>query len=100
MSRKHIFVDNKELVLFIKGKKSYKTVNLVYNQITKIIYAKYQIRKYIFFKKQTDCIKIYTNISHEPFVFSREEERKYFDEYLEELHSFATSNQISLIDKR
>jgi hypothetical protein len=94
MANKRILCDKTELVLTIVGKKKVDTINLTYNQITSITIE--DCKEFRFFRTvPSERILIRTSKRPEPITYTKCKEKKFFDEYKQELTEFAKNNRIT-----
>ena len=97
MAMQRIYFDKTEIaVSFFSGKKSV-TKNLSYDHIQRIQFDK--CREFSFFRfVDSEKITITNSQTKEPLVYTRKNEKKFFDEYKQELKTFAKANSITLQD--
>ena len=97
MANRHILCDKTELVLTIIGKKRVNILNVPYNQITSISFE--PCKEFRFFRMvPSERIIIRTSKRPEPIVYTKYKEKKFFDEYKQELAEFAKNNRITFYD--
>ncbi len=94
MAQRHVYFDKTELVLaFAQGKK-FRSLNLSYDQITRIQFD--ECTEYSLFRRvPSEKITVVTPKRGEPIVYTKMKEKKFFDEYKAGFEKFAKDNRIT-----
>ncbi len=91
MARPHILFDGTELVLLQMIKNKVAIVNLQHSNISRIQFD--TIKEFSFFRRvPSESIRIFTNISHVPYRYTRKTEKTFWEEYKKKLTQFAKDN--------
>ncbi|MCG8502367.1 MAG: hypothetical protein MJB12_18445 [Firmicutes bacterium] len=98
MAVRRINCDKTEIIVMVEGRKRVRMLNLTYEQITRIQFDKFEERRFLFFKVPSEKITIVTGKRNEPIVYTKMKEKKYFDQYKEELRKFVKDNSVSFVD--
>ena len=98
MAVRRINCDKTEIIVMVEGRKRVRMLNLTYEQITRIQFDKFEERRFLFFKVPSEKITIVTGKRNEPIVYTKIKEKKYFDQYKEELRKFVKDNSVSFVD--
>jgi hypothetical protein len=94
VAQRHVFFDKTELVLGFPQGKKFVTMNLTYNQITRIQFDK--CTEFKFFRKvPSEKITIVTPKRGEPIVYTKLKEKNFFEEYKAGFEKFARENRIT-----
>lgn len=97
MAQRHVFFDKTELVLAFPQGKKFKTLNLSYDQITRIQFDK--CTEFSLFRKvPSEKITIVTPKRGEPIVYTKMKEKKFFEEYKAGFEKFAKDNRITFVN--
>ncbi|WP_105617297.1 hypothetical protein [Vallitalea okinawensis] len=99
MAVRHLLVDKTEMIMMVPQKKKYITRNAVFSDIRQIEFSSFEERQFLFLKKASEKITIHFTKGWEPLVYTRMKEKKFFDEYKNELERFCKENRIQLIKK-
>lgn len=98
MATRHILCDQTEIILAVPLKNKYKHLNLTYEDISRIQFDACTERKLLFKTVPSEKITIMTGKHPGPVVFTRENEKKFWDEYKTNLTKFAKDNNITFAD--
>ena len=97
MASRRIMCDKTEIILFIGGKKKVNSLNLTYDQIISITFESCKVFR-LFKRVPSKKITIRTSKRGEPIIYNRYKEKKYFEEYKQELEKFCRENRITFYD--
>lgn len=97
MAVRHVLFDKTEIVLMYPKKKKFVTVNLTYDQISRIQFDKF--KEFKFFRKvPSEKITIVNSKVKPPIVYTKQKEKKFFEEYKEGFKKFVKDNNITFIN--
>ena len=97
MAIRHIYFDKTEINVSFASGKRFVTKNLSCDQIQRIQFDK--CKEFSFFRfVDSEKITITSSETSAPIVYTRKKEKKFFDEYKQELIAFAKANSVTLQD--
>ena len=98
MVQRRVMFDKSEVVLLVPGKKRVANYNLTNSTITRIQFDKCTERKFGIFPVQSEKITIITPKAGVPIVYTKSENKEFFDEYKAELAKYAKEYRVTFID--
>ena len=98
MAQKRVMFDKSEVVLLVPGKKRMANYNLTSGTITRIQFDKCTERKFGFIPVQSEKITIVTPKAGAPIVYTKGENKEFFDEYKAEFARYAKEYRVTFID--
>ena len=96
MANKRILCDKTELVLMVLGKKKASVVNLTYEQIINIRVE--PVKEFKLFRYVPSERIVIARKKGDPIIYRKSQEKKYFEEYKQELKRFAADHRIVFHD--
>lgn len=98
MAVRKIFLDKSEMVLLVHAGKKMLSYNLVSNNVNKIEFDKCEELMFGFIPKKSEKITIYATRPQKT-VYTKGENKAFFDQYKEELRQYAKDYHITFEDK-
>ncbi len=98
MANRRIYLDKSELTLLIPGKKKVEDVHLASSVITRIQFDKCTERIFLVIPKQSEKITIVSSKRAQPVVYTKGQNKAFFDQYKEELAKFAKEYNVTFTD--
>lgn len=98
MAKRRVYFDTTEIVLLIPGKKGFKNINLLRNDIHRIYIEKCKETIWGIIPRESERIRIATGKFEEPFVFSKIANKAFYEEYKEGFLKFAKTNHVMVED--
>lgn len=97
MAKRHIFVDNTEIVLIdLSGKKA-AVLNLTSDKIIRIQFDSIKEMK-LFKKIPSEKISFVIRGREKPLAFTKKKEKEFFDAYKDELTGFIKRHHITFVN--
>lgn len=94
MANKRVLCDKTELVLTVPGKNKVSIENLTYEQIVSIRFE--PCKEFRFFRMvPSERIVITTSKHEKPIIYTKQKEKKHFNEYKRDLKEFAENNRVT-----
>lgn len=99
MAKRRIYFDKSEVVLIVPGKNKTSNYNVTSNMMNRIKFDKCKEFAFGFIPKSSEKITIVASNLPGEVVYTKGENKAFFDTYKEEFRQFAKENRIPLEDK-
>ena len=97
MAVRHIYFDKTEINVSFPSGKRFVSKSLSSSQIQRIQFDKYKVFSFFRFV-DSEKITITSSQTPAPIVYTKKNEKKFFEEYKQELKAFAIANSVTLQD--
>lgn len=98
MAQKRILIDKAEVILVVPGKKKVKNYYLVSSDISRIQFDKCTERLFGIIPQKSEKITIASSKLPSWVVYTKGDNKKFFDEYKTELTEFAKKYRVTFTD--
>ena len=98
MANKRILLDKSEMVLMVPGKKKMETYNLNSSQITRIQFDPCVERTFVIIPSKSEKITIVTPKRSQPIVYTKHQNKAFFEQYKTELAEYAKTYRVTFAD--
>jgi len=98
MAQRRVLFDKSEIVLLVPGKKKVANYNLTNSTITRIQFDKCTERKFGIIPVKSEKITIVTPKAGAPIVYTKGENKAFFDEYKAEFARYAKEYRVTFTD--
>ena len=98
MAKRRVYFDTTEVVVLVPGKKGFQNINLIRNDIHRIYIEKCNEPILGVIPRKSERIRVATGKLEESILFSKLENKKFYEEYKEGFVKFAKTNFIAVED--
>ena len=98
MANRRIYVDKTEIVFMVPSKKKIARHCLTAKEISRIQFDKKEGKFLGFIKTETESISVSSGKLGAPIVYTKSQNKKFFEEYKRDLENFAKANMVTFAD--